>query len=73
MKAEALRVVEKKPASKSSASKREPSDMFKSFAKPKTSSKHESASVSTGTLDSPTTENSVGVFSAFDYEIPNGI
>lgn len=46
-KAERPRDVEKKPASKPSAAKREQSDIFKSFSKPKTKLRHEDTGSST--------------------------
>ncbi|KAF6230980.1 hypothetical protein HO173_010888 [Letharia columbiana] len=58
IRAERPRDVEKKPVSKPAAAKREQSDIFKSFSKPKAKLKHEDAGSSTGAFPVPSTAHS---------------
>ena len=61
-KIEGLRDTEEKPASKRSAAKRQSSEIFKSFSRPKTSSKHEKTVIPVGASLAPNTATSVSIF-----------
>lgn len=70
-KAEGARDVEKKPASKPLAVKREPSDIFKSFSRPKSSLKRENTGTSAGASPAPTTAPSVRILLLLFCKFPN--
>ena len=63
--------VEEKPASKRSLVKREPSDIFKSFSRPKVSLKHESTGSSTGASPASKTAPTVSMSLLFDCKASN--
>lgn len=65
IKAERPSDVEKKSISKPSAVKREQSDIFKSFSKPKTKLKHEDAGIPTGASAAPDIAPSVSNLFSF--------
>ena len=67
VKAERPSDVKKKPASKPSAVKREYSDIFKSFSKPKTKLKHDDAAIQTSASAAPDTAPPVSNFFSFQW------
>lgn len=67
-KAEQPRDVGKKPAIKPSVAKREQSDIFKSFSKPKAKLKNEDTSSSTGASPAPNAAHSVSIFLLFSCD-----
>lgn len=68
IKTERFRDAEKKP----SAAKREQSDIFRSFSKPKPKLKHEDTDISTGASPAPNTAHSVSISLWFVSKVSDG-